>query len=189
MSYAPQNNDTTTYDFYKLVEEHHILLAYQGMMTTDVLTMMGRNVKEQADSDITRRRIFSVMVELVQNINLYSAEKDYSESDKKMVGKGIVVIATNEDESAFTVSSGNLVPNGEVEPLKQKLDYINQLDKEQLRGYFRQQLRTPEDQDATGLVGVVRKSKNPLQYDFINVDKEHSFFILTVLINQENSAQ
>ncbi|WP_250632208.1 SiaB family protein kinase [Rhodoflexus caldus] len=182
---SQQNNNDTTYDFYKLVEEHHILLAFQGMMTTDVLTMMGRNVKEQAESDITRRRIFSVMVELVQNINLYSAEKDYSESDKKMVGKGIVVIATNDDESAFTVGSGNTVKNEQIDYLKQKLDYINQLDDEQLRGYFRQQLRTPEDQDSTGLVGVIRKAKNPLRYEFLPTDNEHSFFILTVQINQE----
>jgi hypothetical protein len=179
-------NDTP-YDFYKLVEEYHILLAFQGMMTTDVLTMMGRNVKEQAENDITRRRIFSVMVELVQNINLYSAEKDYSESDKKMVGKGIVVITTNDDENAFTIGSGNLVKNAQINQLKQKLDYINQLDDEQLRGYFRQQLRTPEDQDSTGLVGVVRKAKNPLKYEFLPIDEEHSFFILTIQINQEKS--
>jgi hypothetical protein len=183
MSNQPYND--TPYDFYKLVEEHHILLAFQGMMTTDVLTMMGRNVKEHTDNDVTRRRIFSVMVELVQNINLYSAEQDYSESDRKMVGKGIVVIATNDDESAFTVGSGNPVKNEQIDYLKQKLDYINQLDNEQLRGYFRQQLRTPEDQDSTGLVGVIRKAKNPLRYDFIPIDSEHSFFILTVHINQE----
>ncbi|WP_448520112.1 SiaB family protein kinase [Rhodoflexus sp.] len=182
------HNDTP-YDFYKLVEEHHILLAFQGMMTTDVLMMMGRNVKQHADSDVLRRRIFSVMVELVQNINLYSAEKDYSESDKKMVGKGIVVIATNPDKNGFTVSSGNMVGNDDVPKLKQKLDYINRLDEDQLRGYFRQQLRTPEDQDSKGLVGIVRKAKNPLQYNFIHVDEAFSFFILTVFIHQENSAQ
>ncbi|MCS7018862.1 MAG: SiaB family protein kinase [Cytophagales bacterium] len=179
-------HSSTTYDFYKLIQEHHILLAFQGMMTTDVLTMMGRNVKEQADSDLAGKRIFGVMVELVQNINLYSAEKDYSESDKKMVGKGIVVIATNADRSAFTVNSGNMVENDEVAQLRQKIDYINQLNNEQLRGYFRQQLRTPEDQDSTGLVGVLRKAKNPLQYDFIPVDEKHSFFILSVLIQDNN---
>lgn len=183
-----ETEHSTAYEFYKLIEEHHILLAFQGMMTTDILTMMGRNVKEQADSDITRKRVFGVMVELVQNINLYSAEKDYSEADKKMVGKGIVVIATDAEKSAFTVGSGNLVRNEEIAGLRQKLDYINQLDNEQLRGYFLQQLRTPEDQDATGLVGVVRKAKNPLQYDFIPVDERHSFFVLSVLIHQQNNS-
>ncbi|MCS6968624.1 MAG: SiaB family protein kinase [Cytophagales bacterium] len=175
------------YEFYRLVEEHHILLAFQGMMTTDILTMMGKNLKEQAEDHIFHRRIFSVMVELVQNINLHSADKAYSESDKKMVGKGIIVLSTSADGKIFTVASGNLIRKSEIESLRQKIDHINRLSEEQLRDYYLEQLRAPEDQDSSGLIGVARRAKNPLAYDFIHVDEEHAFFLLTVPIHQQNS--
>jgi Family of unknown function (DUF6272) len=120
---------------------------------------------------------------MAQNINLYSAETAYSESDKRQVGRGIIVISETADQ--HIISSGNMVGGDKVDDLLDKCNRVNTFDPTQLSDYYREQRRMPEDQDSVGLVEMVRKSGSPLVFETTEVDSEGIFFTLSVSVNKK----
>ncbi len=175
--------DLTPYGFAKIIEEHNIVLAFQGMMTNDILSVVANNLQKKHPDDVMSKRVFSIVVEMAQNINLYSSEVAYSESDKRQVGQGTVVISETADE--HIIYSGNLVENDKVPSLLEKCNRINALGPDQLREYFIEQRRLPEDEDSVGLVEMVRKSGNPLVFDLENIDSHNTFFTLAISVNKK----
>jgi Family of unknown function (DUF6272) len=176
-------NELTAYGFAKLVEENNIVLAFQGMMTNDILALIGKNLQKKHPDQVASKRVFSIVVELAQNINLYSSEKSYSESDKREVGRGIIVISETAD--FHVVSSGNLIENRNVDDLVNRCQAVNQLSAQELRDYFIEQRRLPEDQDSVGLVEMVRKSGTPLAFEMIDTDNGQTFFALSVKVSKK----
>ena len=74
-----------------------------------------------------------------------------------------------------------------VEKLDQRLKKINSLDKEDLRDYYREVLGNGSVSNkgtaGLGMIDIARKSGNKLEYEFLDIDEEFSFFSLNVKIN------
>jgi hypothetical protein len=176
------SKEFSSYSFYQLIEDNHVVLAFQGMITNYVLTAIGRNLRSMESDEVLSKRIFGIVVELAQNINLHSAERSYSEADEREVGIG--TIAISETEHQYRFSSGNMIDSSRVEDIQSRCKLINSLDDKQLRELFLEQRRMAEDKDSAGLIQMVRRSGNPLGYEFIPANDQHTFFILSVSINK-----
>jgi hypothetical protein len=176
-------SELTPYGFAKIIEQHQVVLALQGMMTNDILSVVARNLQKKNPDDVMSKRVFSIVVEMAQNINLYSAEKSYSESDKRQVGRGTIVISETAQE--HIIASGNMVETSQVASLLEKCQRINAHGPQQLRSFQMEQRRLPEDQDSVGLVEMVRKSGNPLVFEVMEVDANNTFFTLSVSVNKK----
>jgi len=89
-------------------------------------------------------------------------------------------------DRAYLLSTGNLIPNSKVKELKEKLDIVNNLDKEGLKEMFIKSLTDQEsDTDSTGnmgLIEMIKKSGSKLEYLFDEINEEYSYYTLTVSV-------
>lgn len=158
-------------------------------MTQDVLALVGLTLRNAEKNRILSRRLFSVAVEMAQNIYHYSAEREYVAVENGDVGCGIIVITQNEE--LYRVTSGNLILREKEETITERCQYINSLSREALRAYHRQQRRIHARLDSTsganiGLIELVRRSGHPLEIHFFDAEEseDQRFFTMSVTLKK-----
>lgn len=168
----------------KLMSENNVYLAWSGTISPDV----GKEVlyfneaklaEEETESNI-RRRVFSVLVEVLENVTKYSPGK---EAEKEF---GMPVILIQLEGKIYTLTTGNLILNSAVNQLKKKIENINSRDSSGLKEFFRRSLSKQTDKsDSTGNMGLIhmaRKSGGKLIYQFENINEKYSYFTLKIKI-------
>ena len=80
-----------------------------------------------------------------------------------------------------------LFPLSEYHDLKVKLDEINNLETKEIRNVYRQMLSNSEFSNkggaGLGLIEMAKKTGNKLDYDFVELDNEFSYFILSKTVD------
>ncbi|MCS6968342.1 MAG: SiaB family protein kinase [Cytophagales bacterium] len=174
------------YEFYRRLKVHHLSLVAQGIMSQDLLSLIALSIKRRPDNEVIARRLFALVVELAQNILHYSAVKEFSAKDQREVGVGIVAIG--ESDTHYLVASGNVAQPENAAYVARHCDYINQLDPDELREYYRQQRRLPVKEGSVGgsigLIEIVRKSGQPLSYEIIPIEDDKVFLIFVAKVNK-----
>jgi hypothetical protein len=88
----------------------------------------------------------------------------------------------------YSLTTGNLILNDKVAPLKEKLDTINSYDKAGLKELFKKALVEQSiDSEGTGNMGLIdmaRKSGNKLLYQFDKVNDLYSYYMLTIKVEE-----
>ena len=168
----------------KLMADNNVYLIWSGHISTDVekevLTFTETKLTEE-DVELTlRRRIFSVLVEILENVARYSPGK---EPEEKF---GMTVAMIRLEENIYTLTTGNLILNDNVEELKGKLDIINRHDNVGLKELFRKSISgqtiTSESTGNMGLIDMARKSGSKLVYQFEQINELYSYYVLTVKV-------
>jgi hypothetical protein len=168
----------------KLMAENNIYLIWSGHISTDVekevLTFTETKLAEEDIELILRKRIFSVLVEILENVAKYSPGKEPEEK----FGMPVAMIRLEDD--VYTLTTGNLILNDKVEDLKGKLDTINKYDKVGLKELFRKSLSgqtiTSNSTGNMGLIDMARKSGSKLVYQFEQLNNLYSYYVLTVKV-------
>ncbi|CAK0767607.1 conserved hypothetical protein [uncultured Gammaproteobacteria bacterium] len=177
------------YQFKKSLDEQGVMFTYSGVVSETILFGLGDTVKQkmhvdEADST-TIKRVFSVFVEQVQNIIRYSAEKASGErKDGREMCSGVISVGRNQGQ--FFVVGGNLVHNRDLPRLRNRLEHLRSLDKDELKAYYKQKLR--EDSEETskgasiGLIEIARRAAGPIMFDFKVVNDNYTFFCLKAFV-------
>ena len=172
-------------DFFNKMYSHQLILSYQGTFTQEitkgVLSMTEKNLDSKGEISTVRRKVFNVMVECLQNIVKHSFKGD------KIHDRAIFMIGEKEDN--YEISTGNFLMNNEVEALKNKLDQVNNLDKDGLKALYKELIKCKEGLSekggaGLGLVDIARKSGNKIDYSFSQFDNSHTFFSLKTKISK-----
>ncbi len=177
------------YDLYDNLERNNIMLSFKGEFTPELLTSILNIIENKLDyiekDQRVRKRVFNVLVECLQNLyhhNEIHMTDDTLGNEEKT---GIVMIAKN--ISGFSIFTGNLMMNEGVVALKDKLETINSMGKDELKEIYKSVLNNGEMSDkggcGLGLMDIARRSGQKLDYGFIPFDNKHSFFSLNVNIN------
>lgn len=163
------------------------ILSYSGFVSESILFALGETLRrrvEQEESDSNRtKRLFSVFVEQVQNIIRYSSEKlPQRSSDDGMLGSGLVSVGKNGQN--FFIVCANTLERSRKDALRERLTQLSALDKDELRTVYREKLREPPEEGSLGaslgLIEIARRSSRPIEFDFIDIDDQRSFFCLKV---------
>ncbi|MCS7018756.1 MAG: SiaB family protein kinase [Cytophagales bacterium] len=177
------------HQFYSQLKHHHLSMVAQGLISQDILSLIALSLKRRPDNEVVARRLFAIVVELSQNIFHYSAIKEFSVKDQREIGVGIV--AVGESDTHYVVASGNVAKRESALFVAQQCDYINQLDSEALRQYYREQRRKPIREGSMGgsigLIEIVRKSGNPIRYEVIPLEDGNVFLIFVASVSKARS--
>lgn len=175
------------YERYKNLNIKDITLVFEGQITHQVMKALTGLVEEQLDDiedDKVLRRVYHVMVESLQNINRHAESYDYR--GHPYPGMGLVLVAKNSER--FQVTTGNIVENTHAEELAMFLGKLNNLDLDELDDLYKKQMRegilSPQGGAGLGFIDIRRKTRNPLDYSFVTIDEETSFFIFTSTISR-----
>ncbi len=174
------------FDYYSLTNSKEVLLSYKGPVTEVIMAEISRDIRTKLESNPTAsRRLFSVFMELAQNILYYSAEKVTFSNRNDSVG--IILITEKDDEYVF--SCGNLVENSYLDELLSSCETINNLDREDLRKLKREVRDQPIQNDRSkgagiGLIHVALTSRHPLEVEHRKLDDHYSFFAISVKVSK-----
>jgi hypothetical protein len=162
-----------------------IILSFTGPFSQKVLEEVAEAWKMKLEIEKEKKsriyNIFSVFVEMVQNVINYSDEVFNDSTEEISIRSGIVIIGKKDDR--YYISSGNKILSAKVDTIKQKLDKISSMEKNELNRLFKHCLRhetpPPESKGAgLGFIEMARKSNSPLEYTFDTIDDSYSFFTL-----------
>ena len=171
------------------MEQEKVILSFNGVVTSDFLTavldIMENKMNDLDESPKTKKKVYYVLVECLQNLYHHIEDEEGVISNSKVSKAALVMIV--KDEDGFLIQTGNYIDKKNVEKLDQRLKKINSLDKEDLRDYYREVLGNGSVSNkgtaGLGMIDIARKSGNKLEYEFLDIDEEFSFFSLNVKIN------
>jgi len=174
------------YEFYKTMKTHEITLVYEGEITHQITkaftSLTESNMTREEESGMVQRKVFHVMVECLQNISKHA--DDFGTNDFLYSGRGIFMVSKAETE--YTVTTGNAVDNSKIEDMKQMLETINSMEKEELNELYKKQIKEGRLSDkggaGLGFIDIKRKTGKRLEYHFLPIDDDISFFLLTSTI-------
>ncbi|MDF2876448.1 MAG: hypothetical protein K0R22_3131 [Sporomusa sp.] len=173
------------------LSSYGIIISFNGSFTQGIIEEIGTAItsylqEEKSTEETDIHNVFSVYIEQSQNIKNYFLKKAAG-NDKLEISRrafeSIIVIGRQEDR--FFVCSGNLVSNNDVKVLKERIDHVNALTKDQLKRYYKETLKarrseTEYDSAGLGIIDMARKALAPLDYMFVSRDERYSFFTLKV---------
>lgn len=176
------------YAFYKEMKAHEITLVYEGEITHQITkaftSLTESNMARQEESGAVQRKVFHVMVECLQNISKHADEA--TENDYLFSGRGIFMVSKRETE--YAVTTGNALDNVKIQEMKRILDEVNVLDKEELNELYKKQIKEGRLSDkggaGLGFIDIKRKTGNNLEYHFLPINENISFFLLTSTVSR-----
>ncbi|MEB2341457.1 MAG: SiaB family protein kinase [Flavobacteriia bacterium] len=176
------------FDLYDELEKQRIMLSFKGDLSAElisaILNLIEQKMAHSEPDQKVRKRVFNVVMECLQN--LYHHNKHVpipgEEAARAEERQGIVMVA--QANSGYSVLTGNSMAISEVEDLKRRLDEVNGCEPEQLRDLYKHALGdgrfTRSGGGGLGLIDIARKSRRKLEYGFVPLDSNNTFFSLNV---------
>ncbi|HKK42975.1 MAG TPA: SiaB family protein kinase [Bacteroidales bacterium] len=177
-------NGTVIAELERMMARNNICLIWSGHISPDigkeVVSLTETKMYEEEVEESLKRKVFSVLVEILQNVESYcpgrEAEKEY--------GMSVAILGLK--DGVYSLTSGNLILNERVDELRGKIDIINRYDEEELKDFFRVSLSGQTTlTDSTGNMGLIeiaRKSGSKLDYQFKRLNDMYSYYLLTVKV-------
>ena len=170
---------------HKFLLKCNIVLSFAGILVQDKLVFMLSILEKRINKEvILKSKVFSVIVELLQNVATHS---DMYELDNISGHYAIFYIA--EDRKYLRVTTGNYIKKEKIQKLKQKIDYVNSLSIKELTKKHYQILKNykehkKDETQGLGLFNIRLKSKKKLNYYFQEVDDQFAFFSIEVVLEK-----
>jgi hypothetical protein len=170
---------------YDEMSQNGINIVYLGEFhhqITKMFTSMAEDDLDRKDEERTIiRRVYSVMVETLQNMARHSDEL----ADKYNIGRGLFMIGKKED--SYYVITSNKVSNAKVKSLEKAILEVNSATREELKDMYKKQMTDGKISDkggaGLGLIEIAKRTRNKLVYEFLPLDENSQFFILKAEIN------
>lgn len=165
-----------------------VVLEYRGSITSEMidqaLVEIERQLNLKQETNQTRKRVFNVFVECLQNLYHHIDSLPVIEESVGNESFGAVILC--KEESSYRISTGNFIRNNKVSYLKDRIDQINSLSESELKMLYRDILNNNEISEkgggGLGMLDIARKAGNKLEYFFYPYNDELVFFALDVYI-------
>lgn len=168
----------------KLILEKNLNLIYQVDFTQEsligILSMAEGNLGSTKEL-VMRKKIFNIIIELLQNIYKHADDPDTSKDGKS----GIFMLG--EKNGVYTLTTGNLVLNNRVDSIRKTIQEVNDASFDNLDALYNRIMMSDEQRGqkgaGLGFADIKLKSRNNLLFHFSSVNAEYSFFEIQVKLS------
>ena len=179
------------FEIYEDLQKRNIILSFKGDITPDLLTSILYVIEQKLDrydeTSKVKRKVFNVLVECLQNLYHHSDE-DMELLKSEAEDKPAVIVMVAKNAESYNILTGNMIPSENVSTLKNRLEEINDLSKEELKELYLATLtdgkRSRKGGGGLGFLEIARKSGRKLEFGMVPYDDQSSFFSLNVKIAQ-----
>ena len=175
-------------DIYKMMSDNNILLTYLGDITPDITNALLRAIKNDNQKYGTvaiKKKMYKIIVECLENIYRHSNLLD------KQLQPSIFLLG--KIDNYYYIVTGNYINNKQVNSIKDTVDVLNNLDRDDIKDKYREVISkvgmTDDGGAGLGMIDIAIKSGNKLEYEFIHVDDAASFYILKVKVSIDQTEQ
>lgn len=166
------------------MKNERLMFVYRGIITNEnsvpLLMLIEKEMENAEFGFLGRKRLFMFVLESLQNVSKHS--------DRQQLANMSLVVYSKA-EGGYTVTTGNVISAANIEDLRKRLDLINNLEISEIRAVYRQMLSNAELSSkggaGIGLIEMAKTTGNKLDYDFLQIDKENSYFILSKTVDSE----
>lgn len=170
--------DNTNPLLAKKLKHDELSFIYLGKFDNSVLGFATEILKGYmtlaSDSEGKKNKLSFLMIESFQNILRYGV---LGRKEDETSGEIFIVRKT---AGSYYITTGNFVNNENIAPTREKLERVNSLTAEDLKKLFLETLQNKKisQQGGAGLgfMEMVRKTKEKLDFDFVEISPERSFF-------------
>ena len=184
-----------TLQYSKMLSDHNISVIYSGPIWASGIDGMAEMLLKRLEFEeipmSASQSVFSIFVEQMNNMLMYSAQKsdreELAKSNGKKVSIGVFILGIQDDE--YFIQTGNAVTPYSAEILKTRIDHLNTLDKKEMRQYYKQQMKSENDNPESkgagiGLIEIARRSTTPIEYHMEPYDGDLQYFTMYIRIKQ-----
>lgn len=167
-------------DFREHIVQNGIIYSYCGPISHELTELIVQTLRTQTKLNRTSPsmslKLFSVFVEMIENISHYSLP---AETDKIncSLGEGIVVVGKENDN--YFLCCGNFVVTTEVEKLQGRLEHLQNMTRSELKSHYQEQRRKEPDAASKGaglgFIEIARKTST-FEFKIKKIDNKRSFF-------------
>ncbi len=173
------------------LEENGIaFLTYGGFLTQTLLVALTEALEQGIEScELSRKtsiNIFTIFIELSQNIMNYSKGKKENSGD--FDPKGMIIVGKSKDEEYYVLSQNviSIADRGKIEP---KLIEIAASDRDTLKKRYREARRSGKDAHSKGGgIGFYEVAKRcaSVEYEFEDISDDKLYFRFKAILEKES---
>ena len=161
------------------MRESRVIMAYNGAVSDELMLTLAELLKSRmlSQNDAKRsKQVFSVFMEAVQNLIWHGRDRE---------SPGGMIMITEEDDGVCVIC-GNRIARLESTHLLQRLEQLQNADKDTLRQLYREGMSRSADHEGPGaglgLLEIVRRATSPISFTFVDVDDDSVDFVLAARI-------
>ncbi len=162
----------------QIMMDDNLMLVYRGAVTgKNSISLLFLLEKEMLNSEFGltgRKRLFMFVLESLQNVSRHIDSSEY---------ECMSLVVYSKNDSGYTVTTGNVIRKDEEPGLREQLLLLNKLGKEELRALYRKKLGSTSLSEkggaGLGLIEMAKKTGNKLDFDFIRINDELVYFVLS----------
>jgi hypothetical protein len=163
-----------------------IFLTYGGTLTQSLIVAMTEALeKETEEADLSiglASKIFTIFIELAQNMMHYSKKMNKDGFDSK----GLIVVGKNK-EGQYYVFGQNIVDDTDREKIEPKIKTILSSSKDEIKKMYRDARKSGKDTHTKGggigFYEIAKKSEK-IEYSFIDLENGKYYFQFKAIVGK-----
>ncbi|MBN2481759.1 MAG: SiaB family protein kinase [Bacteroidales bacterium] len=168
--------------------EKNTIIDYYGPVQYETVGELIHELKKKSQTlgiqTGTYKKILLVMIESLENIIKYN---EYPAAINGNANRTHPSIRIEKDQKTYTITSSNLLNNTHIPIIKNKIRYLNTLDQQGLKEYYKSIITNGEFSQkggaGLGLIEMAKISGHQIDFDFASVDQDYSWYKLQVVID------
>lgn len=170
---------------HSIMNQENAVLIYSGEFNQEIVKSMLSYAEGKLDSsgidDLVKKKIFNVMVEMLQNITKHQ----YVE-DSTIVQPCFILI---EEENHYNLLTGNPIKIDTTEMVAGRINQVNSLNADELKDLYKQARLNSRISDVggagLGFIDMARKTENKLDFGFHDINSSiYKYFTLKAQVNK-----
>jgi hypothetical protein len=165
-------------EMHEIMRKENILMIYKGDFSQEtiipMLKMIEDNLNKQQEDLHIKKKLFLVLMEILQNISKHSVVQNGKKEAIFMIGK---------NDQKYIICTGNSVDSASMDIIESKINKVNNLNKEELISLYKKTLKesiSDENGAGLGIIDIARESGEKMIFDFTPENENLSFFSLCV---------
>jgi hypothetical protein len=170
-------------EYFLKLNEQQVISAFKGKIGPAVLRSILRTTEsklvEQGESVPVRKKIFNILVELIQNL--------IKHVDTEARGdKAVSTLMVTRDEEGYLISTGNPLHKSMSAEMQDRIQRLNAMSKEELRQFYMNTMVRNELSEkggaGLGLIDIVRKAGGKINCFVDQVNDYLDFLVLQIRV-------
>jgi len=178
-------------EIQNIVEDDGIIfLTYGGFLSQSLIASMTEALEKEAESNDLKmsisNNIFTIFIELSQNMMNYSKSKDINDNSIKPEG---LIIVSRDNNGNYFIDSRNIISREDKDKIEPKLIEIDSLDLDGIKKRYKELRRSGKNTHGKGGgIGFyeIAKRCDKIEYDFKEINENKFYFhIKTFLLEKK----
>lgn len=164
------------------------MINFTGPVQHETIGVLIHELKQKAQQLGIKTGIYKklllVMIEALENIIKYN---EYPFASNKNSRSALPSLKVERNSLHYRITTSNILKNNRITAISDKINYLNSLDPQGLKEYYKNTITNGEFSHkggaGLGLIEMAKMSTHKIDYDFSAYNEEFSLYRLQVLID------